>query len=84
MRAVLWSDRRAVLRVACAAPPENRRQICQRIFWAADLADRYTRRLGRPHPIWGNGTVLAAAARFPVIATSGVGDHSGINPKSRP
>jgi hypothetical protein len=27
----------------------------------AEWADRFTRRLGKPHPFWGNGTLLGAA-----------------------
>jgi hypothetical protein len=31
------------------------------LIWQAKTADRYRRRLGRPHPAWGNGSLLAAA-----------------------
>ncbi|NNE53829.1 MAG: hypothetical protein HKN30_15670 [Sulfitobacter sp.] len=66
MRPVLISDLRAVMRVLVAAIPEDRARLCRRIVREAELADRYTRRLGRVHPQWGNGTLMAAAARFPM------------------
>lgn len=31
----------------------------------AKLADRYRKRLGRAHPRWGNGSLMAAAAVWP-------------------
>lgn len=61
MRAVLLSDVVAAARALRAAPAPRRADLCARLFREADWADRHTRRLGRIHPLWGNGTLLGAA-----------------------
>ncbi len=61
MRAVLLSDVRTAARALRAVPAPQRAALCARLFLEADWADRHTRRLGRVHPLWGNGTLLAAA-----------------------
>lgn len=64
MRPILHSDlstaARALLCVSSTARPELMSQLVQE----AQCADRYTRRLGKPHPRWGNGTLASAAARY--------------------
>tara|TARA_R110002110_G_scaffold194901_20_gene404124 strand:- start:1175 stop:1465 length:291 start_codon:yes stop_codon:yes gene_type:complete len=61
MRRVLGSDVTAAARALRAVPSERRAALCARLFQEADWADRYTRRLGRVHVLWGNGTLMAAA-----------------------
>ena len=61
MRRVLYSDVTAAARAVLSVPPGIRLQACVRMLDQAHCADCYTRRLGRPHPIWGNGTLLGAA-----------------------
>lgn len=61
MRAVLLSDIREAARALRAAPAPRRVALCARLLREADWADRHTRRLGRVHPLWGNGTLLGAA-----------------------
>ena len=64
MRPILHSDVIAAARAVLAAPEALRANICARLLQEADWADRFTRRLGKPHPHWGNGTLLAAAQRY--------------------
>ncbi|MCX7560068.1 hypothetical protein OS190_10860 [Sulfitobacter sp. F26204] len=63
MRALHYSDVSAAARVLLATPPAFREQVCSRMLREAESADRFVRRLGRLHPAWGNGTLLAAARR---------------------
>jgi hypothetical protein len=62
MRPVLYSDLTAAARALLAVPPPLRAQLCADLLQEADWADRFTRRLGRPHLRWGNGTLVAASA----------------------
>ncbi|MFW2543535.1 hypothetical protein ACN2XU_12890 [Primorskyibacter sp. 2E107] len=41
---------------ACARDSLARRLVAQ-----AEAADRYRKRMGKAHPFWGNGTLMAAA-----------------------
>ena len=61
MRPVLHSDVTTAARALLAVPGSAREGLCARLLREADWADRFTRRLGKPHPFWGNGTLLAAA-----------------------
>lgn len=61
MRPILHGDVIAAARVVLAAPAGLRERTCARLLQEADWADRFTRRLGKPHPFWGNGTLRAAA-----------------------
>ena len=63
MRMVLYSDVSAAARVLLGTPPAFREQVCTRMLREAEGADRFVRRLGRLHPKWGNGTLLATAQR---------------------
>ncbi|MFD2739868.1 hypothetical protein ACFSUD_09830 [Sulfitobacter aestuarii] len=63
MRAVLHSDLIAAARALLLVPRDERPALCETMLREADWADRFTRRLGRMHPLWGNGTLLAAARR---------------------
>ena len=61
MRTVLSSDVSGAARALLEVPEERRAALCARMLQEADWADRYTRRLGRVHVLWGNGTLLGAA-----------------------
>lgn len=61
MRTVSYSDLTVAARALLSVPPSERPKLCSRILCEADWADRYVRKLGRRHPAWGNGTVVAAA-----------------------
>lgn len=62
MRPVLIGDVIAVARVLFVLPDGDWTPCVDRLIWQAKIADRYRRRLGRPHPAWGNGSLLAAAS----------------------
>jgi len=61
MRSVYFSDLSAAARALLAVPPDRRESLCMQMLREADWADKYTKRLGKPHLRWGNGTLLAAA-----------------------
>ena len=63
MRPVMHSDVTAAAWVLLAQPSARWAAQCARLLREADWADRFTRRLGKPHPYWGNGTLLGAAMR---------------------
>lgn len=65
MRPILHGDLVAVARVLLALPFEYRKTCAEVIFDQAHAADKYAKRTGRPHPIWGNGSLLAAVSRHP-------------------
>lgn len=65
MRAVLMSDVIALARVLKGVEPEARAELCRKVMWEADVSARYTRRLGKVHPKWGDGTLAGAAASHP-------------------
>ena len=66
MRPVLHSDLRMAARALMAVPAGDRASFCTRLLEQAELADRYTRRLGKLHPAWGNGTLSGAAQGHPL------------------
>lgn len=74
MRTVLISDIRALAAVLLAVPEAARQTLCRRVVGQAEWSDRYMRRCGRPHPDWGNGTLLDAAARFEQVRGKGFED----------
>ena len=60
MRRVLIGDLLAAAAVigAAADPAQTSRSLIAE----ADAAHRYAKRFGRPHPEWGNGSLMARAA----------------------
>lgn len=65
MRAVLIGDLLAAARVLALTPEPLRRRRMRRLVAAARWADRHRRRSGRPHPRFGTGSLMAAAAAWP-------------------
>ncbi|MGC1504845.1 MAG: hypothetical protein WA782_11990 [Sulfitobacter sp.] len=63
MRSLFYSDVSAAARVLLVTPPAFRGQVCMRMIREAEFADRFVRRIGKLHPKWGNGTLLAVARR---------------------
>ena len=61
MRPLLGSDISAAARALLAVAEADRPDLCTQMINEADQADRYTRRSGSIHPVWGNGTLRAAA-----------------------
>lgn len=55
----------AAARVLLAAVPGDRPTTMRRMLAAAEVADRYRRHMGRAHPRFGTGSLMAAAAAWP-------------------
>lgn len=61
MRPVLHGDVSAAARVLLAVPPTDRNRLCTRMIHEAELADKHVGQTGRLHPLFGNGSLMAAA-----------------------
>ncbi|MDA7963426.1 hypothetical protein [Ruegeria sp.] len=66
MRPVLHGDISAAARALLAAPRADRDRLCARMIAEAELADHHTRQTGRVHPLYGNGSLMAAARGRPL------------------
>lgn len=66
MRSILHGDLRAAAIYARDLPPARRGPALAALLDRAHCADRYRKRLGRVHPLWGDGTLWAAVPRPPV------------------
>jgi len=66
MRPVMHGDLTGLARHLLTLPPDQRPAACAQALDQADAADRYRKRLGRAHPLWGNGTLMARARVLPV------------------
>ena len=76
MRPVLHGDVTAAARALLMVPVAARETLCQRMIEEADFADRYAKRLGHPHRVWGNGTLMAAARARPLAEEPALGEES--------
>ena len=64
MRPIQLADIEAAARALCAVAADERIALAKEIYARADIADRYRKRLRRPHPEYGTGTVMSASTRF--------------------
>jgi serine O-acetyltransferase len=62
MRSILIGDAIAMARVLLTRPEEDWPTACSQILHQASVAERYRTRFARPHPRWGDGTIMAAAS----------------------
>lgn len=74
MRRPFFSDVSTAARALLMAPSAEREGLCQIMVREAELADRFARRLGKPHPKWGSGTLCEAAMRRRPAAEPGFDD----------
>ena len=74
MREVYISDLTVAARALLAVPPCHRTLLCHDMLNEADWADKYAKRLKKPHPIWGNGTLLAAARGRNIVSERSFSD----------
>lgn len=74
MRAVLHGDAVAAARVLFALSEAERGAVMVRMLDEAHWADAYRKRTGRAHPLWGNGSLMAAALRRRVVSEPPVSD----------
>lgn len=63
MRPVLLNDLTVAARALLKVPARARSELCAQMIKEAEFADRFTRRLNKQHPQWGNGTLLFAASQ---------------------
>lgn len=75
MRPILHGDVTAAARALLLVPETAREALCRRMIEEADFADRYAKRLGRPHRLWGNGTLMAAARARPLAEEPALGEE---------
>ena len=68
MRRALIGDLLAAARVIAAQPPHLRHQAMDRLIYQAHAAHRYMTRSGRPHRLWGDGSLMARAQAEPGAA----------------
>lgn len=64
MRPLLLGDVALAARVLHGLPSERRAGTMERLLAEADCADRHRRIHGIPHPVFGGGSLMAAASRF--------------------
>lgn len=53
---------------ALMARPDGRWDLAQRVVFEARAAERHLRLYRKAHPVFGNGTLMAAASRRPLAA----------------
>lgn len=70
MRRCLIGDILAAASVLPAADLLQMQISGARLIAEADAAHRYAKRLGRPHPAWGNGSLMARAMAEPLVHTA--------------
>lgn len=61
MRPIQHGDLTAAARALLPVPIARRARTIQTLLHQAEAADRFRKKLGRVHPNWGNGTLMAAA-----------------------
>lgn len=62
MRTTMLGDIIAAARVLLAITPGAYPVAIDRMLAEAHFAHQYFKRLGRPHPLWGNGSLMGRAA----------------------
>lgn len=67
MRPILHGDATSAARALMAAAPEARIDLLVRILREAEIADRHVLETRSVHPQFGNGTLMAAARRHPIL-----------------
>lgn len=68
MRYVQLADIDAAARAVMFCPQTARPKMAARLLAEATLADKYRKRLRTPHPQFGTGTLMSAAAKYPQAA----------------
>lgn len=64
MRPVLHGDVVAAARALLNVAEADRRVVMQQMLERACVADLYYKRIGRGHPVWGNGSLMAVAMSY--------------------
>jgi hypothetical protein len=79
MRPLAPSDLSVAARALMALPEPARAGAAARIVAEARAADRFRRRTGRWHPLWGDGTLEAAARARPLAPQPVWGDRAHLS-----
>lgn len=74
MRRILSSDLIAAASVLAAAPLSSRAALAADILAQAHAAHAYFKRFGRPHALWGDGSLLTRALAFDQRARPNLSD----------
>lgn len=61
MRRCLLDDLLAAARCLALVPPQQRPDLARRLITEAHAAHHYHRHFARPHPRWGNGSLMTRA-----------------------
>lgn len=61
MRSLLLGDIIAATRALLILPIDQRSGLLRRMIQQADAAHHFHKRLAKPHPEWGNGSLMARA-----------------------
>ena len=67
MRPILHGDATSAARALMAAAPEARIDLLVRMLREAEIADRHVLETRSVHPQFGNGTLMAAARKHPLL-----------------
>lgn len=68
MRTILIGDVVAAARAMLAIKPDARAALMESLMTEAHAAHLYYKCKNRPHPIWGNGSLMARANLCPQVA----------------
>lgn len=71
MRPVLHGDVSCAARAMLSVPPALRSRFCAELIAHAHAADLHVQRTARLHPRWGNGSLMAAARKHPMMPEPG-------------
>lgn len=61
MRLAGLSDLHHAAQAVQTVPEPARKAFCVQLLWQAHVADKYVKRLRKLHPLWGDGSLRAAA-----------------------
>ncbi len=70
MRPVHLADIEVAARVLLMFDKMDRSRVASELISRANMADRFRKRLGRMHPNFGVGTLMSAAASYPIAPRS--------------
>jgi len=65
MKSVQLADIDAAARVLMCCPQSTRPRMVAQMLAQAETADKYRRRLRKPHPQFGSGTLMSVAVKYP-------------------
>lgn len=60
----MHGDVSSAARALLTVPKGDRERVCRTLMLQATTADLFVQRVGRLHPVWGNGSLMAVARRF--------------------